>query len=181
MNIGCTNPEAQVIIDAYFQVYPRIKTFIEDSHNRAKLNYWVFSVLKQRKMEFGQMPMFRGSAVANAALRNAQNNLIQGPASTLGLVAFSKFNQEVIHIDGMSICTVYDSLELEIPISRLAEAVEIGYYCLDDWPVEHFDWLDFKIGCDCEVGYNWGQLRKAHRGITQAECERLLELSTHED
>lgn len=106
MNIGCSNDQAQQIIDAYFLVYPKIKVFIEDAHNRAKLNFWVFSVLKQRKMEFGQMPIFKGTAVANAALRNAQNNLIQGPASTLGLVAFSKYSQEVKKLGGLATCTV---------------------------------------------------------------------------
>lgn len=106
MNIKKSLQEAQTIIDAYFNVYPKIKVFIDDAHNRAKLNYWVFSVLKQRKMEFGQMPMFRGTAVANAALRNAQNNLIQGPASTLGLVTFSKFNKEIKRLGGFATCTV---------------------------------------------------------------------------
>lgn len=180
MNIGCSNEDAQKIIDAYFNVYPDIKKFIDDAHDKAKLNYWVFSEFKQRKMEFGLMPMYERSAVYNASLRNAQNNLIQGPASTLGLVAFAKFSEEVQRIGGRVVCTVYDSLELEIPIEHLAEAIEIGYQCLDDFPLQKFDWLDFKIGCDCEVGYNWGQLRKATRGVSQIECERLLELSTHE-
>lgn len=52
------------------------------------------------------MPIFKGTAVANAALRNAQNNLIQGPASTLGLVTFSKFNKEIQRLGGFATCTV---------------------------------------------------------------------------
>ncbi len=65
-----------------------------------------------------------------------------------------------------------------MPIENLSQAIEIGYQCLDDYPLERFDWLDFKIGCDCEVGYNWGQLRKAYRGVTQEDCMALLVQST---
>lgn len=131
-------------------------------------------------MEYGLYPEYQKSPVFNACLRNAQNNLIQGPASTLGLIAFSYFSERVKALGGKATCTVYDSIELEIPIPRLAEAIEIGYQCLDDYPVERFDWLDFKIGCDCEIGYNWGQLRKAHRGVTQESCLEILAQSTLE-
>ena len=72
---------------------------------------------------------------------------------------------------------MYDSIELEVPIPRLAEAIELGYKCLDDYPVETFDWLDFKIGCDGEVGYNWGELCSIHRGMTQEEAIKALEES----
>lgn len=65
-----------------------------------------------------------------------------------------------------------------MPIENLSKAIEMGYQCLDDYPVERFDWLDFKIGCDCEIGYNWGQLRKAYRGVAQEECLSILAAST---
>lgn len=177
MNIGCSNEEAQKIIDSYFVTYPEIKKFIEKCHKEAELNKWVYTVFNQRKMEYGLFPMFKNTAVYNAGLRNAQNVKIQSPASTLGLVAFSKFNKEIKRLGGKAICTVYDSIELEVPIDRLADAIELGYYCLDDWPVEEFDWLDFKIGCDCEIGYNWGDLVGVHRGTTQEQALRLLEES----
>lgn len=174
MSIGCTPDEAQKIIDSYFLTYPRIKEFVAKCHKEAEWNKWIYTAFNQRKMEYGLMDMFKGTAVYNAALRNAQNNKIQGPASTLGLVAFSKFNKEIKKLGGKSICTVYDSCELEVPIERLAEAIEIGYQCLDDYPVEAFDWLDFKIGCDAEVGYNWGELASVHRGVTQEQVLKLL-------
>jgi DNA polymerase I len=178
MVIGCTMDEAQEIINAYFLVYPRIKQFIDDAHEKARLNKWVFSVFGQRKMQYGLLPMYQRSPVYNASLRNAQNNLIQGPASTLGLIAFTYFSERIKELGGFATCTVYDSIELEVPIENLSKAIEMGYQCLDDYPVERFDWLDFKIGCDCEIGYNWGQLRKAYRGVAQEECLSILAAST---
>lgn len=57
----------------------------------------------------------------------------------------------------------------------MAEAIELGFYCMDDWPVQTFDWLDFPIGADAEIGFDWGDsLKKVHRGITQSECYKLL-------
>lgn len=105
-NIGCSLEDAQAIIDAYFLVYPRIKAFVDDSHEKARLNKWVFSAFGQRKMEFGLHDAFRGSPVYNACLRNAQNNLIQGPASTLGLLAFAKFSERIKELGGFATCTV---------------------------------------------------------------------------
>lgn len=57
----------------------------------------------------------------------------------------------------------------------MAEAIEICFYCMDDWPQEVFKWLDFPIGADAEIGFNWGSsLSKVHRGISQRDCEELL-------
>lgn len=174
LGLEVSEEEAQMIIDAYFKVYPRIKDFVEKCHQEAKDNHWVFTPFGQRKMEFGTMDCFRRTAVYNAAMRNSQNVKIQSPASTLGLVAFSKMSEEIKKIGGKAICTVYDSIELQVPIDRVAEAIEIGYYCMDDWPQQYFDWLDFPIGADSEVGFSWGDVKEVHRGSTQEDVNRIL-------
>lgn len=179
-NIGCDNDEAQKIIDAYFLVYPKIKDFIAQCHREAEMNKYVYTQFGQRKMEYGLYQCFKGTAVYNAAKRNAQNVMIQSTASTLGLVVFSEFNKRIKKLGGMAICTVYDSIELEVPIDKIAEAVNLGFYLMDDWPQEQFPWLTFPIGSDCELGLNWGQLKKAHRGVTQRQCLELIRESKRE-
>lgn len=118
--------------------------------------------------------MFRGSAVYNGSMRNAQNVQIQGPASTLGLICFAMLNRALKAIGGRAVLTVYDSVEFEVPFGREAEAIEMAFYYLDDWPVENFDWLDFPIGSDGELGLTFGMLEHVHRGITQEECDHIL-------
>ncbi len=172
--LGIDNEEAQKLIDAYFELYPRIKIFVDDCHKMAKDNQFVFSPFGQRKMEFGTYPCYQRTAVYNAAMRNAQNVMIQGPASTLGLIAFSKINDQIKQIGGRTICTVYDSIEVQVPINRVAEAIEMGFYCMDDWPQEEFDFLDFPIGADAEMGFLWGDVRKVRRGATQEQAEEIL-------
>lgn len=172
--LGISNEEAQVIIDAYFDAYPKIKEYIEDAHNMALWNQFVFTPFGQRKMQFGTLPPYTYTAVKNAALRNAQNFRIQSTASTLGLITFAKLNEEIKKIGGKAICTVYDSIELAVPINRAAEALEIAFYCMDDWPVKEFSFLDLPIGADAEIGYNWGDIEKVHRGTTQEEIISIL-------
>ena len=75
---------------------------------------------------------------------------------------------------GRAVLTVYDSIEFEVLRGHEAEAIELGFYYLDDWPVEAFDWLNFKVGCDGELGNTFGNLEEVHRGISQDECEDIL-------
>lgn len=180
MNLGKSLEETQKIVDTYFRLFPKVKDFIEDCHKMALANQFVFSPFGQRKMEYGAQDVFRGTAVYNAALRNSQNVSIQGPASTLGLIVFAQMNEELKKIGGRAICTVYDSIEIEVPMNRMAEAIELGFYMMDDWPVANFDWLDFKIGADAEIGWDWGNVHGVKRGITQEKCEEILAAANEE-
>jgi DNA polymerase-1 len=166
---------AEQLIAMYFNAYPLIKVFIEDAHAMALANHYVVSPFAQRKWEFGTRKEFKYTAAFNACKRNAQNVLIQNTTSSLGLFSFMKLNEAVKSIGGKSLCTVYDSIELEIPKAKAAEAIELGFKYMDDFPVQAFDWLDFPIGCDGEIGINWGELHKVHRGITQKEVEGILD------
>lgn len=174
--LGIEESEAQKIIDAYFNAYPKIKEYIDNAHKMAEWNGFVYTYFGQRKQQFGVLPPFKYTAVKNAALRNSQNVLIQSTASTLGLMAFAKLNREIKKIGGKVICTVYDSIELEIPISRAAEAIEIAFKCMDDWPVEEFDFLEHPIGTDGEIGFDWGNIKHVKRGVTQGEVIDLLRI-----
>ena len=135
----------------------------------------VYSPFGQRKQEHGARQVFKGSPVYNAALRNAQNVSIQGPASTFGLICFAMLNRELKKRGiGRAVLTVYDSIEFEVLRGNEAEAIELAFYYLDDWPVEEFDWLNFTVGSDGELGNTFGTLEEVHRGITQEECEAVI-------
>lgn len=173
-DLGIEVSEAQEIVDAYFGIYPRVKAFIADCHAMATDNQFVVTPFGQRKMEFGTLPMFRGSAAFNAAKRNAQNVMIQSPASTLGLIVFTELNRRMKELGGQCVCTVYDSIEIEVPLARAAEAVNLGFYVMNDWPQEQFDWLNFPIGADGEIGWNWGDVEPVKAGVTQTEIISML-------
>jgi DNA polymerase-1 len=177
--LGLTTRETENLMDMYFKTYPGIKTYIDDAHMMAKLNHYVVTPFGQRKQEFGTLDMFKRTAVYNAALRNAQNVRVQSTTSTLGLYVFTYLNEAIKRIGGKSLCTVYDSIELEIPYERAAEALEIAFYYMNDFPVEQFKWLDLPIGVEAEIGYHWGDLTVIPRGTTQGQIEHILSSATH--
>jgi DNA polymerase-1 len=174
MQLGVSKAEAQGYIKMYFDAYPGMAGFIEDSHRMAIWNQYVVTPFGQRKQQFGTYPVFKPTAAYNAALRNSANVRVQSTTSTLGLVVFSHLNEAIKKLGGMSICTVYDSIEMEIPIERAAEAIETAFYYMDEWPVQHFDFLDLPIGVEGEIGTSWGNLQTIHRGVNQNDIGRLL-------
>ena len=62
---------------------------------------------------------------------------------------------------GRAVCTVYDSIELEVPEENRNEALKLTKYVMEDWPQEVFSWLDFPIRVDMEIGKSWGTVEKA--------------------
>lgn len=179
MQMNISTSEAQRLIDMYFKLYPGIETYVNDSHIMAVQNHFVVTPFGQRKQEFGTMDVYRKSAVFNAAKRNAQNVRVQSTTSTLGLYCFTKVNEAIKSLGAKSLCTVYDSIEIESPLDKVAEVLELAFYYMDDYPVEKFDWLDLPIGVEAEVGYNWGNQLVVKRGITQQEIERKLNELSH--
>ena len=174
MNLNISKEEAERLIALYFKTYPKIEEYVNNSHRMALWNQYVITPFGQRKQEYGTHKVFKSTAAYNAALRNSQNVRVQSTTSTLGLVVFSNLNEAIKKFGGMSICTVYDSIELEVPIERAAEAVETCFYYMDEWPVQTFDFLDLPIGVEGEIGTNWGNLETVHRGVTQAEIEAMI-------
>ena len=174
MTLGISESEANRLIAMYFKQFPLIEVYVKDAHNMAMYNQYVMNTFGQCKKEFGTMSLFKGTAVYNAALRNAQNVRVQSTASSAGLYAFTSLNRGIKELGGKSLCTVYDSVELEVPFSKAADSVEKVFYHMDDEPVKVFDWLDLPIGCDVEVGFDWFDMIKVHRGITQKEIEESL-------
>jgi DNA polymerase-1 len=174
MQLNMTKEEAQTLMDIYFKAYPGVKKFIEESHELAKLNKVIVTPFGQRKQQYGANSIFRSTAAYNASLRNSSNIRVQSPTSTMGLMTFTALDQEIRKFGARSICTVYDSIEIECPIEHAAKCVEAGYYYMNDWPVEAFDWLELPVGCDCEIGPNWGLLEGVHRGTSQLECMEIM-------
>jgi len=176
MQLNVTKEEAQRLMDMYFNAYPGMKTFIDNAHNEAIWNQRVITPFGQRKQQYGTFSCFKRTAAYNAALRNSSNVLVQSTTSTLGLIVFSRLNQALKKLDPRckAICTVYDSAEFEVPVELAAQAIEICYYYLNDYPQTIFPWLKLSIGCEGECGKSWGQVKGVHRGVSQEELEKLL-------
>ena len=137
----------------------------------AKENHFVYNPFGQRKMEFGAMSIFQGTAAYAGCLRNAQNVRVQGTSSSFGMSCFAELNKAIKQLGARSLCTVYDSVELEVPLEHAAEVLELSFLHLNDYPVQRFDWLDLPVGVDAEIGLTWGGAEHIPRGATQLYIE----------
>lgn len=164
--LGISKEEAHELFRLYFETYPGIEAYVNDAHFTSRANKMVMTNMGQIRREYGLLPWFgerplsRTESVYNYSLRNSQNVIIQSATSTLCLMAFSELADRIKGIGGKAVCTVYDSVEMEVPESRLQEAVGLVHYCLEQWPMEQFSWLDFPMQVDIEAGPNWGQAHK---------------------
>jgi hypothetical protein len=149
-----------------------IKVYVDNTHAMAKYNHLVVTPFGQRKMEYGVMPPFIGTAVYNGCLRNSQNFRVQSTSSTFGMMCFAELNKRIKPLGARSICSVYDSIELEVPLHVAAEVLELAFIHLNDNPVRIFDWLDLPVGVDAEIGTSWNCI-KIERGTTQKEIEEM--------
>lgn len=174
MQLNISKEDAQYFMDLYFNAYPGMKTFIDKAHNMAIWNQRVITPFGQRRQEYGTHKCFKPTAAYNAALRNSANVLVQSTTSTLGLIVFAHLNRALKKFGSRAICTVYDSAEFEVPIEHAAEAIETCFYYLNDFPQEIFDWLTLPVGCEGEIGVSWGECEVVHRGVSQAECEEII-------
>lgn len=172
MQLGCTKERALELLNLYFRLYLGIKTYIENTHEMAKENGYVVTPFGQRKMEYGAMEIFKGTAAYNGCLRNSQNVRVQSTCSTFGMMCFAALNKAVKPLGVKSLCTVYDSIELEVPMGVEAEVLELAFLHLNDYPLKIYDWLDLPVGVDAEIGLNWGDAKEILRGTTQTEIEK---------
>lgn len=170
-----TVDEAQRLVNLYFTTFPKVKDFIEKSHFYARMNQFICTPLAQRKQQFGTLPCFKGTAAYNASMRNAQNVSIQSPTSSIGLATFAEVNRQIKPFGAKSICTVYDSLEIECPIEHAAEVVNLTIEILDNYPSQAFPFVVLPIGCEAELGISWGECKVVHKGVTQEQVLSLLE------
>ena len=91
------------------------------------------------------------------------------------MACFAALNQAIKPLGAKSTCTVYDSIELEVPLAVAAEVLELAFLYLNDKPVEEFEWLDLPVGVDAEIGLNWGDAGHINRGTTQVQIEEMYE------
>ena len=172
LNLGIPLEQAKELINLYFKAFPLIKTYVDNTHAMAKENGYVVTPFGQRKMEFGATELFEGTAAYNGCLRNSQNVRVQSTTSTFGMMCFAALNSKLKPLGVRSLATVYDSIELEVPLKIAAEVLEIAFYYLNERPVEIFDWLSLPVGVDAECGLSWGGAGHINRGATQEEIEK---------
>ncbi|MCX6308766.1 MAG: DNA polymerase I, partial [Bacteroidia bacterium] len=148
--MGVSRTEAKELIDGYFNTYPQVKAYMDDSIAKARENGWVETLFHRKR--YLQDIHSQNANVRGYAERNAINAPIQGTAADIIKVAMVKIAQ-AIEKQGLKttmILQVHDELNFIVPENELAAVRYLVTY-----EMENAVHLDVPLKADVGVGRNW--------------------------
>jgi len=149
---GITMIEAQAFIDRYFERYPMVKKFIDDTVAAAARDGFVSTLLGRRRL----LPeiLSTNPGTRSAAERVAVNTPIQGTAADLIKVAMIRIDRLLreSHPDAWMILQVHDELVFDVPADQ-ADAVSQ----LVRREMEAAIRLDVPLKVDISIGTTWAK------------------------
>jgi DNA polymerase-1 len=156
---GISMKEAQNFVDAYFEGFPNIKQYIDETKRRAKDEGYVETLLGRRRyfpILKTQTRDARTNIMQRAAEREAINHPVQGSAADILKIAMIRIHQALKQKKHKArlLLQVHDELVLEAPnsevkaVSKLVKEIMEGAYKLDP-P------LKVEVG----VGENWDEVK----------------------
>jgi DNA polymerase-1 len=151
-NLGTERATAQAYIDSYFNRYPGVKKFMDETREKARASGYVETVFGRRL----RLPEMQSGSPARrqAAERAAINAPMQGTAADLiklAMVAVQHWLDEK-KLKSLLIMQVHDELVLEVPEKELHEVKEKVRELMQDVAK-----LEVPLIVDVGVGENWDQ------------------------
>lgn len=149
--LGITPSEAKKIIEKYFETYPKIKKYMQNTLSFARTNGYV-ETLYGRKRYFEDELHSRNKSIREFAERAAINAPLQGTAADLIKIAmidlYSKLNDN--NLKSKMILQVHDELVLEVFNSEKDKVIELVKSCM-----EQNQPFSVPLVIDIECGSNW--------------------------
>ena len=150
--IKVSNKEATSFIEAYFETYPGVKTFIEETKEKARRDGWVATMVGRRRL----LPDITSDNPPVRAFqeRVAVNTPIQGTAADLIKLAMIRV-RDALHAansPALLLLQVHDELVLEMPRNEeqsVREIVRVG--------MEEAVELSVPLVVDMHTGKNWSE------------------------
>jgi DNA polymerase-1 len=148
-----TPEEAEAFIQTYFRTYPRIKDYIDHTHEQARERGYVETLLGRRRYfpELSTRSRVHYN-VRQSAYRMAINAPIQGSAADILKVAMNRLWRQLKSrgLRSRMILQVHDELVLEVPEEELGEVRPLVVETM-----EGAYQLDAPLKVDAKVGRNW--------------------------
>lgn len=150
--------DAQAFLDVYFETYPGIHRYIDQTIATARRQGYVETLLGRRRY----FPILAdggrgGRNEQMAAERAAINHPIQGSAADIIKIAMVRLHSALRErgLASRMLLQVHDELVLEVPDGELAEVVPLVRSTM-----EGAYQLDAALKVDAEVGPNWYEMEK---------------------
>jgi DNA polymerase I len=149
---GMSREEATAFIEGYFQLYPGIKRFMEETKEQAREQGYVETLLGRRRY----LPEITSSnfAVRGAAERMAINMPVQGTAADIMKLAMIKLDP-LLPDDVAMLLQVHDELVFELPPARLEAAADLIRGVMSSAYK-----LDVPLEVEARSGENWAQMKE---------------------
>ena len=148
LNISRT--DAKFLIDSYFESFPKVKSYIDNSIKLARDNGFVETIF-HRKRQLADINS-SNQFVRSFAERNAVNAPIQGSAADIIKIAMIKIHQrfEKEKLQSKMILQVHDELDFDVYIPELEMVKEIVMF-----EMQNAVNLTVPLTVECGVGGSW--------------------------
>ena len=150
-DIGVTQQAAQAFIDAYFDGFPDVRRYIDETIGRAR-ETGVVSTMFGRRRRVPELTS-RNGQIRAAAERATVNLPIQGTAADILKMAMIEV-QSTLPEDAVMILTVHDELLFEVP-ETIAETIA----SLVRDKMEHVADLAVPLTVDVGIGESWKEAK----------------------
>jgi DNA polymerase I len=142
--------EAKDLIDGYFNSYPGVKVYMDESIKKARDTGYVTTMFGRKR--YLRDIHSRNQVVRGNAERNAINAPIQGSAADIIKIAMIRIDERLKSERFFSkmILQVHDELIFEVPESELERLRELVLFEMSN-AVK----LDIPLKVDCGTGKNW--------------------------
>lgn len=155
---GLTLGEAETYVKKYFNQFPGIERYLEETRRKARIDGYVETLFGRRRY----FPVFKSTMssanrqAVNRADREAVNHPIQGTAADIIKLAMIRLHAELKErYRARLLLQVHDELLLESPLEELDEVREL----VVDIMSSAFK-LDVPLKVEAETGSNWLELKE---------------------
>ena len=140
--------ESKALIDAYYETYPQLKSYIRKQVDFARENGYVETILGRRR--YLRDINSQNSIVRSAAERNAVNAPIQGSAADIIKIAMLRIHEKLKDFDSQMLLQVHDELVFDAKKSELDALTN-----MIKTEMEQAHKLQVPLVVDVGTGKNW--------------------------
>ena len=148
--LDCPRSEAQALINDYFNAFPGVARFIEESKERARKQGYVETAFGRKRY----LPdiLSHNATVRGFAERNAVNAPIQGTAADLIKIAMVRIHNRMkaAGLKSQMTMQVHDELNFNVPESEVGTMRDIVVT-----EMQNAMQLSIPLIAECGVGHNW--------------------------
>ena len=148
--LSCSRSEAKQIIDDYFESFPAIRSFIDDTLTSARENGYVETIFGRRR--FVPDVNSRNATVRSLAERNAVNAPIQGTSADIIKMAMAGVDRRISEagLKSRMVLQIHDELVFDALVDELDALKAIVVE-----EMENVVKLSVPLTVECDYGKNW--------------------------